>query len=144
MTVLTQMMARLLLLPILTVALAVLVKGYADTGDGFSAGVIAATGVLLQYIAFDYWTVERHLPIRYAPGFAVAGLLLAFLVGFLPALSGEPVFSHFPPPNAEVTTIGSLELHSAVLFDVGVFLIVLGFTVHVMSLFAHMVDWESV
>ena len=51
-TVLTRMVARLLLAPVLVVAAAVLVKGYADVGDGFAAGVIAALGVLLQYLAF--------------------------------------------------------------------------------------------
>jgi multisubunit Na+/H+ antiporter MnhB subunit len=139
-TTLTQVISKLLLLPILAIAVAVLVKGYAYTGDGFSAGVIAATGILLQYLAFGYHHVEQRLPIRYAPFAITGGLLLAFLVGFLPAVYGKPVFSHVPAPNHEVIHLGSLELHSAVLFDVGVFLIVVGFSVHVMSLIVHVVD----
>ncbi len=34
--------ARLLLLPSWMIAFAILIKGYSDSGDGFSAGVIAA------------------------------------------------------------------------------------------------------
>ena len=37
----TRHVARLMLAPVLMIALAVLVKGYADVGDGFAAGVIA-------------------------------------------------------------------------------------------------------
>jgi multicomponent Na+:H+ antiporter subunit B len=37
-TVLTRAVSRLLLAPVLMVAAAVLIKGYADVGDGFAAG----------------------------------------------------------------------------------------------------------
>jgi multisubunit Na+/H+ antiporter MnhB subunit len=76
-TILTRTVARLLLLPTLMVAVAVLVKGYSQTGDGFSAGVIAATGVLLQYLAFGRRAVRRVLPAGLAPVAIVLGLLLA-------------------------------------------------------------------
>ena len=48
----TRTVARLLLLPTLVTALAILVKGYTQPGDGFSAGVVAALGVLLQLMVF--------------------------------------------------------------------------------------------
>jgi multisubunit Na+/H+ antiporter MnhB subunit len=142
MNILTQTIARLLFLPIIIIALAVLVKGYADTGDGFSAGVIAATGILLQYMAFGYKLVDEQLPLRLGTGAVLAGLMLAFLVGFLPVLFGEPVFSHYPPPEpaGKVLHLGSLEFHSAVLFDVGVFLIVVGFVVRVIHLIIGVVE----
>ncbi|HEU4898811.1 MAG TPA: MnhB domain-containing protein, partial [Actinomycetota bacterium] len=65
-TALTRMVARLLLVPVLMVAAAFLIKGYVDVGDGFGAGVIAALGVLLQYLAFGRAAVERVLPVRHA------------------------------------------------------------------------------
>jgi multisubunit Na+/H+ antiporter MnhB subunit len=58
-TVLTRMVARLLLVPVLMVTTAILIKGYVDVGDGFAAGVIAALGVLLQYLAFGRAAVRR-------------------------------------------------------------------------------------
>ena len=42
--------ARLLLLPTWMIAFAILVKGYSDSGDCFSAGVMAALGVIMQYV----------------------------------------------------------------------------------------------
>jgi multisubunit Na+/H+ antiporter MnhB subunit len=122
----TQVVSRLLLAPSLAVAAAVLVKGYADVGDGFSAGVIAALGVLLQYTAFGWREAERMLPLRYAPGAAVAGLMLALGVAFAPLLWGEAAFTHYPRPGTEPIHVGTLELITAVVFDLGVFLLVFG------------------
>jgi multicomponent Na+:H+ antiporter subunit B len=128
-TDLTRMVARLVLAPVLVVAVAVLVKGYADVGDGFAGGVIAALGVLLQFLAFGRAAVERALPVRRAAAVAVAGLLIALGVTFVPVLAGAAPLEHAPAPGAEVVHLGSLELITAVAFDVGVFLLVLGMAV---------------
>ncbi len=137
MSSMTRMIARLLLAPALMLAAALLVKGYGDAGDGFSAGVVAGLAVLLQYLALGRREVERLLPVHHAPLVAFAGLLLAFLVAFLPALLGQAPLTHAPAPGEHVVELGSLELHSAVLYDVGVFLLVFGFVVQLVSLLAH-------
>ena len=135
-TILTQTIARLLFLPILMVAVATLIKGYADTGDGFTAGVIAALAVLLQFLAFGEREVDRLLPIRFAPTVAFVGLVLALLVTFAPVVWRKPIMTHAPPPGAEVVHLGTVELITAVAFDVGVFLLVLGFAVSTIGLVA--------
>jgi multicomponent Na+:H+ antiporter subunit B len=135
-TVLTRAVARLLLAPVLMVAAAVLVKGYADVGDGCAAGVIAALGVLLQYLAFGRAAVEQALPVRRAAQLAVGGLLLALAVAFLPVLGGGAPLQHAPAPGYEVVKLGSLELIGAVAFDVGVFALVLGMVVATIGLIA--------
>lgn len=123
---LTQAVARLLLAPTLMIAFAILVKGYSDVGDGLNAGVVAALGVLAQYLAFGAREAERLLPTRLAPAAVVGGLALALLTAFAPVLAGDPVLTHVPAPGAGFVHVGTLELLTAVLFDVGVFLLVLG------------------
>lgn len=135
-TILTQTVARLLFLPILMVAVATLVKGYADTGDGFTAGVIAALAILLQFLAFGEREVDRLLPIRFAPIVAFAGLAITFAVTFAPLVWGKPILTHAPPTGADVVHLGSVELLTAVAFDVGVFLLILGFVVSTIGLIA--------
>lgn len=135
-TVLTRAVARMLLAPVVMVALAILVKGYVDVGDGFAAGIIAALGMLLQYVAFGRAAVERALPVRHAPRLAVAGLLIALAVAFVPVLLGGAPLEHSPAPGAHVTTVGTIELITAVLFDVGVFALVVGVCVAVISYLA--------
>ena len=135
-TVLTRMVARLLLVPVLMVAAAVLIKGYVDAGDGFAAGVIAALGILLQYLAFGRAAVRDALPVRHAAKLAVAGLLLALAVAFVPVLAGGAPLQHAPAPGAAVVHLGTLELLTAVAFDVGVFALVLGMAVATIDLIA--------
>jgi multisubunit Na+/H+ antiporter MnhB subunit len=127
------------------VAFGVLIKGYADTGDGFSAGVIAGLAVLLQYLAFGPEASGRLLPARFARELAGLGLLIALVVTFLPALTGDPVMTHRPGPGERVVHIGSLELLTAVAFDVGVFLLVLGFVVGAIDLVARSLppEWRA-
>ncbi len=132
-SIVTATAARLLLAPILVVALAVLVKGFTDVGDGFSAGVIASLGILLQYLAFGREQVEETLPVRLLPGAGLVGLLGALVLAFIPLARGEPLLTHLPPPGAEVTTIGTLELTTAVAFDVCIFLLVLGAVVGIIG-----------
>jgi len=123
---LTKTVARLIFAPTLVIAVAILVKGYADTGDGFAAGVVAALAVLLQYVAFGHEEIERVLPVRRAPLLGVAGLGLALAVAFVPVALGKPPMTHWPAPGASVIHVGTLEILTAVVFDIGVFLLVFG------------------
>lgn len=136
MTELSKIAARLLLLPIFIVALGMLVKGYADPGDGFSAGVIAALGVALQIFVFGPSELERLPIVKYAPFGAFAGLVLALLTAFVPAFTGKSLFTHSPAAGEKALRFGTLEFITAVAFDVGVFLIVFGFCVGVIGAIA--------
>jgi multicomponent Na+:H+ antiporter subunit B len=131
-TVLSSGIARILLPVSFVIAIGILIKGYSSVGDGFSAGVTAASGILLQYLAFQPRDVEELLPVRYSVNIAMTGLLLAFSVVFGPVLFGFSLLTHFPQSGEAVTKLGSLELHTATLFDMGVFGLVFGFIVTTM------------
>jgi len=119
--------ARLLWGPSLVVAFGLIVKGYVEVGDGFAAGVVVSLVVGLFYVALGAEGAERALPfLRFAPRLAVGGLLLSLVDGFFPLLLGEPPFTHHPGPGEEVAHIGALELFTPLVFDIGVFLLVLG------------------
>jgi multisubunit Na+/H+ antiporter MnhB subunit len=135
-SVLTRIVARGLLAPTLVVATAILVKGYADVGDGFAAGIVAALGILLQFLAFGRDEVTAALPIHRAPAVALSGLTIGVAVLTMPMLLGRAPLEHWPPPGEEPIHIGSLELISAVAFDVGVFLLVLGSAVAIIDALA--------
>jgi multisubunit Na+/H+ antiporter MnhB subunit len=136
-TVLTQAVARALLAPTLVVAAAILVKGYADVGDGFAAGIVAALGILVQYLAFGEAEVRRSLPVARAPLVAMSGIALAVAVFAVPVVLGDAPLEHRPAPGVEPVHVGSLELITAVLFDVGVFLLVLGAAVTLIDALVH-------
>jgi multisubunit Na+/H+ antiporter MnhB subunit len=109
------------------VAAAIIVKGYTDVGDGFSAGVIVALAIGLRYVALGSERAERTLGfLRHAHVIAACGLLIALTCGFGGLLVGEPPFTHYPRPGDTVVHIGMLDLTTALGFDVGVFLLVAG------------------
>jgi multicomponent Na+:H+ antiporter subunit B len=122
-----RQVARLVWPPSLVVAAGLIVKGYTEVGDGFAAGVVVALAIALFYVALGAQAAERAFPLlRYAPTIAVGGLVLSLVDGFFPLLLGEPPFTHHPGPGENVATVGTLELFTPVLFDVGVFLLVVG------------------
>jgi multisubunit Na+/H+ antiporter MnhB subunit len=130
---LSKIMARLLLLPTFIIAFGVMFKGYADVGDGFSAGVIAALGIAVQFFVFGPVELQRLWVVHMAPRGVFIGLLIALLTAFVPAIRGEALFTHRPLPGEEVIHFGTIELITAVAFDIGVFLVVFGFGVGVLA-----------
>ena len=141
-SVLTRMVSRALLAPTLMVAAGVLVKGYSDVGDGFAAGTIAALGILLQYVALGREQVVAALPISRAPALAMAGLAVGVAVLAVPVLAGGAPLEHWPPAGDDPVYVGSVELISAVAFDVGVSALVLGAAVTIIDAVAARPDGE--
>ncbi|MFI7679258.1 MnhB domain-containing protein [Actinophytocola sp. NPDC049390] len=122
-----RVVARLLPGPSVMVAAGLIVKGYAEVGDGFAAGVIVALAVALIYVALGADGAEAALPmLRHAPALAIGGVLLALASGFVPLAFGEPPVTHHPGRGEHVVKIGALELFTPLLFDIGVFLLVVG------------------
>jgi multisubunit Na+/H+ antiporter MnhB subunit len=140
-SVVFEVVAPRLLGPAVVVALALILKGYHDTGDGFSAGVIVALAIALRYVVLGVDEAERGLPVlRHAPLAAACGLLVALAVGFVPVAAGEPPFTHLPRPGERVVHFGTVELLTAVAFDVGVFLLVAGALTTVLHQLARLVE----
>lgn len=111
-------------------------KGLVEAGNGFSAGVVAALGVLLRYLAFGHEETKGLWAVRHATGLAITGLLVALGVAAAPLFLGDAVLTHYPPPGASPVRLGTVELMSTVLFDPGIFVLVFGFAVGVVSSFA--------
>lgn len=130
-----------LLGPAVVLAVAIIVKGYADVGDAFSAAVIVALAVGLRYVSLGTERAERTMPLlRHAPVVTAAGLLIALGVGFFGVLLGDSPFTHQPPAGEAVIKIGTLELITAVAFDVGLFLLVTGAMVVLIHHLAQLVE----
>ncbi len=122
-----DVVAPRLLAPAIMLAAALIVKGYTDVGEGFSAGVIVALAVGLRYVTLGSRRADRTLAIaRRADAVAAVGLLIAFAFGFAPTLLGQPPFTHWPLPGEDVIHVGTLELTTAIGFDLGLFLLVVG------------------
>ena len=140
-----DVVAPRLLAPAVMLAAALIVKGYTDVGEGFSAGVIVALAVSLRYVALGYRRAERTFRLgRHAHVIAAVGLLIALAAAFAGAAVGEPLFTHPPLAGEHVIRIGTLELTTAVGFDVGLFLLVSGSLVVLIRELTGLVDDDPV
>lgn len=116
--------ATRLLMPLMfAFSLFLLVRGHSEPGGGFSAGLVSAAALGLYSIAYDVSAARRALRIdpRRLIG---AGLAVAASSGVIALLRGEP-FLAGQWANVTLPWI-TLDLGTPLLFDVGVYLVVMG------------------
>jgi multicomponent K+:H+ antiporter subunit A len=115
------------LLPLaLLIAVYIFLRGHNLPGGGFVAGLITSVALVLQYVASGVGWVHSRMPGDYHPVVAL-GVLLAGLTGVGSWAFGYPFLtSSFTYVSLPV--IGKFELATAMLFDTGVFLTVVGST----------------
>jgi len=103
-----------------------LVAGHNQPGGGFVGGLIAAAALALYAIAYDAASA-RTLAIVDPRTTIGVGLLLALISGLLPLIAGLPLMTGL---WASVPLAGNtkLALGSPILFDIGVYLVVIGMT----------------
>jgi multicomponent Na+:H+ antiporter subunit B len=118
-----QTAARLLMPLLLLFAVFLLLRGHNQPGGGFVGGLVVAASFVLYSIAFGVDTARRALLVRPSTLLGV-GLLVALVSG-LPAVVAGHAFM-----TALWTTVGAGTMAMAVgtplVFDVGVFLAVIG------------------
>lgn len=120
------------LLPLaLLISAYIFLRGHNLPGGGFIAGLITAVALILQYFAHGVtWVIARN-KIEYQ-SLVVSGLMIALLTGIAPLLWDYPFltswFDYFTLP-----VIGKFELTSALMFDLGVYLTVVGSTMLILS-----------
>ena len=101
--------------------------GHYTPGGGFVGGLLMSSAVLLLLIAYDVKTLKKMLPIPLKLLISL-GLLFAIGVPFLLMMFGNPFFTH-ALTDVYIPLLGDVHIHSAVFFDLGVFLVVFGATI---------------
>jgi len=120
------------LLPLaLLVSFYIFLRGHNLPGGGFIAGLITAIAFILQYIAHgSNWIAER-LTINYRKIIA-SGIAIALFTGVGSWFFDKPFmttwFDYFNIPF-----IGEIELASALVFDLGVYITVVGATLMILG-----------
>ena len=117
-------LSRIMLPIALLISVYIFLRGHNLPGGGFIAGLVTAVALTLQYIANGAGWIRQRMPLDYHR-VAGAGVLLAGLTGLGSWWFGDPFltssFGHFAVP-----LVGEFELATAMLFDLGVYLTVVG------------------
>ncbi|HWX50694.1 MAG TPA: monovalent cation/H+ antiporter subunit A [Roseomonas sp.] len=128
-------LTRLLFPVMLIVAVFLLLRGHDLPGGGFSAGMVVAIAILLQYMTGGTEWTEDRLRLR-PPLWLGAGLLIAAGTGLAACLFGRPFLTTYFA-YAELPVIGKVPTASALIFDIGVFCLVVGATLLMLVALAH-------
>lgn len=116
----TQFLITLLLL----FSVFLLLRGHNEPGGGFVGGLVAASAYALHALAYD--VASTRVVLRFAPrSFIGVGLVIAVISGLLPLLFGRPFLTGLWA-EIELPGGGVLDLGTPLLFDVGVYVTVIG------------------
>lgn len=116
---------RIITITMIAFSLFMLIRGHNEPGGGFIGGLIAATGMTLYAISFGIDEARRTL--RLEPRvITVIGLAVAIVAGAMAAISSDAFLTgQWLFIGGDETSKG-LPLSSVLLFDIGVYLVVVG------------------
>ncbi|AQP45863.1 Na+/H+ antiporter subunit A [Tessaracoccus flavus] len=136
-SVVFEVITRLLFGVMIVASVYLLLAGHNSPGGGFAGGLVAGMALVIRYLAAGRYELDEAAPID-AGRLLGGGLLLMLLAAVGPLFLGGAVLQSYdyylnlPGPDSIATPLGVLplfgELHlvSSVIFDVGVYLIVIG------------------
>jgi len=101
-----------------------LVVGHDVPGGGFAGGLVASIALLVVFLAFGRRGLDRALPLDSLVVIGV-GLLLAVSAGLL-GLLVNGAFLQYTFRSEVLPLIGEVKLSSLLLFDLGVYVLVVG------------------
>ena len=121
-SIIFEVVTRLIFHTVLIMSVYTLLTGHNTPGGGFAGGLIAGLALTIRYLAGG--RVELSESMRIAPGMLIGGgIALAGLVGIVPLLLGDGIFTTYA---LEFWFFGEHKFVSSTIFDIGVYLVVLG------------------
>ncbi|WP_291314005.1 Na+/H+ antiporter subunit A [Corynebacterium sp. UBA2622] len=140
-SIMVDVATRLLFPAMIMLSLYFFFGGHNAPGGGFAGGLVAALALALRYLAGGRREIEEALPVDPAKLLG-SGLLISGAAAVAPMPLGyPPLTSGYVEPDLPL--IGHVTVTSALFFDAGVYIIVIGLIMHVLtSLGAHL-DYEE-
>ncbi len=122
--------ARYLFPIIMLFSIYLLLRGHNEPGGGFVGGLAAASAFILNQLAFDLQSTKKLMNVESLTLIGV-GLLTAMLSSVFTMLDGQPYFSsHWA--TIHITPEWHLPIGTPLIFDIGVYLVVLGVTLAIL------------
>ena len=126
-TIILRAVVSLLFYFVNVFAVYLLVRGHNQPGGGFIAGLSSALSFILLSLAVGVETAQRILrvdPVR----IALVGLLIAIGSSMAPMLVGDAFLNQYNVKLGSVPLLGEVPVGTPLVFDIGVFLAVIGVT----------------
>ena len=122
----------------LVIAVIHILYGHDQPGDGFTAGVIVGLAIAFWYVVFGYAEVKKKLRWLNPMVFISSGILLAILSGILSAsIKGNFLSNVDFGTQQNIPLPAGINLSTSLLFEVAIFLSVLGSISYILSALGH-------
>jgi len=140
-SILIEVLVRALFHPAIIVSIYLLFAGHNEPGGGFAGGLIAGLALVARYLAGGRYELGEAAPID--PG-KILGLGIILAVGMSVVslfFGGLPLESAYV--TAEVPVLGSLSFGTSTIFDIGVYLVVIGLVYDILRSLGSEIDRQS-
>jgi multicomponent K+:H+ antiporter subunit A len=128
-------LVRLVLPLAAAIAVYLFMRGHNQPGGGFVAGLVVAIAFITQYMVAGTQWVEAHENLR-PPRWIANGLLIALGTGLGAIVFGYP-FLTTHTVHLYLPVLGEIHVPSALFFDLGIFSVVVGSTLLILTALAH-------
>ncbi|OEV08543.1 hypothetical protein AN219_30920 [Streptomyces nanshensis] len=137
-SVIFEVLARLLFHPIVVLSLYLLFCAENLPGGGFSAGLVAGLALAVRYLAGGRYELDAAAPVDagFLLGLGLMTMTATGLAGLV--LSGSVLQSGIY--HGELPVVGKFHAASPVLFDTGIYLLVLGVVLDVLRSLGSEID----
>lgn len=132
---------RLLFPSMLVLAAYLFFAGHNAPGGGFAGGLVAGLAITLRYLAGGRFELLETVPIS-TDKILGSGLILAALSALWPMVFQRPPLSS-EYASLQVPLLGKINLVSPLLFDLGVFLVVIGTVTYILRSLGGRIDVET-
>ncbi|WP_313802987.1 Na(+)/H(+) antiporter subunit B [Cytobacillus sp.] len=126
-----QTTTKVVLFIIILFSIHIFFAGHYTPGGGFVGGLLTSGAIILLMLAFDMKTVSQILPVNYIY-MAATGLLFAGGTAAGSLFFNVPFLTH-AFGHVDLPILGDTALHTATIFDLGVFLVVVGVTMTIIQ-----------
>ncbi|WGT47127.1 Na+/H+ antiporter subunit A [Tessaracoccus lacteus] len=123
-SVVFEVVTRVLFGPMIIVSVYLLFAGHNYPGGGFAGGLVAGMALMIRYLAAGRYELDEAAPFD-AGRLLGGGLLLALFAAVTPVLFGGVILQSYDM-HLTIPVLGELHLVSSTIFDIGVYLVVVG------------------
>ena len=136
-----EVSTRLLFPTMIVLSVWLLLVGHDNPGGGFAGGVVAGLAFVLRYLAGGRYELGEAMPIP-AGVLLGSGLFIAVAGGAAPLLIGKAPFESMPVDVA-LGPVGNLHFTTAMVLDIGVYILVIGLIIDLVSALGAEIDRQS-
>jgi multicomponent Na+:H+ antiporter subunit A len=140
-SILLEVVVRLTFHAVIVVSLYLLFAGHNLPGGGFAGGLVAGLALVGRYLAGGRYELGAALPLG-AGTLLGAGLFIAAGAAVVPLLFGAPPLTS-TYWEVDVWLLGEIEFVTSTIFDIGVYLIVIGLVLDVLRSLGAEVDRQG-